>query len=166
MAQLCAPPAATCCTPKASDCAAPAAAIALSTSASSDGVFPYYFGCYACTPAPIRLEAFHGRGLVDVTAQHPDFVEANARRLWRSVAAGENGGDGYYSMFGTLAAWTAEECTIGRGASAWSRVRGLQRRGVLSDQHYYRGTFMTKGSFVPTLKSFLFKNGYCLNQIP
>jgi hypothetical protein len=131
---------------------------------TGDGAFPYYFGCYACTPAPIHLEVLRGPRLVDVTGEHPQFVESNARQLWSSVASEENGADGYFGLFGSLAAWTAEQCTIGRGASAWSQVQVLQSKGVLSDQHYYRGTFMTKGSFVPTLKSFLLKNGYCRGQ--
>jgi hypothetical protein len=133
---------------------------------TGDGVFPYYFGCYACTPAPIHLEVLRGPRLVDVTGEHPQFVEANAHQLWISVVSEENGADGYYGLFGSLAAWTAEQCTIGRGASAWSQVRVLESKGVLSDQHYYQGTFMTRGSFVPTLKAFLMKNGYCRGQIP
>ncbi len=133
---------------------------------TGDGVFPYYFGCYACTPAPIHLEVWGPRGMLDVTGQHPQFVEANAHQLWSGVVSEENGADGYYGLFGSLAAWTAEECTIGRGASAWSQVQVLQSKGVLSDKHYYQGTFMTKGSFVPTLRSFLLKHGYCGGQIP
>ena len=133
---------------------------------TGDGVFPYYFGCYACTPAPVHLEALRGHALVDVTAPHPAFVGADARQLWRSVVSEENGAHRYYGLFGSLAAWTAEECTIGRGTSAWTRVQRLARRGVLRDQNYYRGTFATTGSFVPTLRAFLLRNGYCRGQLP
>jgi hypothetical protein len=58
----------------------------------------------------------------------------------------------------------ADECALGHGARAWSKVEQLSREGKLSNALYYQAT-MTHHSFVPYLHSFLLHHDYCIGQI-
>ncbi len=133
---------------------------------SADGDFAYRFGCYACTPTPVHLLALSGTRLTDVSSAHPSFVEANASLLWSAVRQNETPASQYSGLFGALAAWTAEECEVGHGLAAWTQVESLAQRGLLSDARYHAAAFVTTGSYVPSLRSFLADHGYCRNQIP
>ncbi len=133
---------------------------------SADGDFAYQFGCYACTPTPVHLLALSGARLADVSAAHRAFVEAHAAMLWSAVRENETPASLYSGLFGALAAWTAEECEVGHGLAAWTQVESLAQRGLLSDAHYHAAAFVTTGSYVPTLRSFLSAHGYCAGQIP
>jgi hypothetical protein len=133
---------------------------------SADGDFAYQFGCYACTPTPVHLLALSGARVTDVSSAHPAFVGANASLLWTAVRQNETPASGYSGLFGALAAWTAEECEVGHGLAAWTQVESLAQRGLLSDARYHSAAFVTSGSYVPTLKSFLSAHGYCRGQIP
>ena len=129
---------------------------------TQDDHFAYTFGCYACTPMPLRLDSVSTKGLRDVTSSHLSVIATQAAQLWNAVAPAERGGTG--GPFGVLAAWTADECVLGRGASAWSEVLRLQSKGVLSDAAYHAATSLS-GSFVAQLRPFLVKNGYCSGQL-
>ena len=133
---------------------------------SADGDFAYRFGCYACTPTPVHLLSLSGTHLSDVSADHAAFIEANAATLWGAVRQNETPASQYTGLFGALAAWTAEECEVGHGLAAWTQVESLAQRGLLSDAHYHVAAFVTAGSYVPTLRSFLSAHGYCRGQIP
>jgi len=129
---------------------------------TGDDQFSYAFACYACSAGPIVLDAVGPNGLVDVTLQHPSLVAADARSLWKSAhkAAGLNGA----GSFGILPAWVADECALGRGATAWSTIEHLSNTGVLSDGLYHQETF-NHGSYLPSLKAFLLRHDYCIGQI-
>jgi hypothetical protein len=134
---------------------------------TEDDHFAYTFGCYACTPMPIVLDAFNGTKLTDVTAQHPSLLRREAASLFKSAtmyAKGEHSpalsGIG---PFGPLAAWTADECALDRGAQAWASVLRFQSAGELSDKIYFADTLI-KGSFVAQLRTFLLKGDYCSGQ--
>lgn len=134
---------------------------------TGDGAFAYRFGCYACTPMPLRLDAFVGHHLVDVTAKFPTLVAAEAASLWggvQSAVATEKSTPGV-GPFGEVAAWVADECTPHRGASAWSKALVLRRAGVLSDAAYHLAAF-TKRPFLADLRSFLLAHHYCAGQLP
>ena len=130
---------------------------------TQDDHFAYTFGCYACTPMPLRLDSVSAKGLTDVTSAHLGVIAAQAAQLWKAVMPAERGGTG--GPFGVLAAWTADECVLGRGASAWATVLRLKAHGVLSDAAYHAETLL-KGSFVAQLRPFLLKSGYCTGQLP
>jgi hypothetical protein len=108
------------------------------------------------------LDSVGPNGLVDVTLQHRSLVAAAARSIWKSVqAATVQTGVG---PFGLLPAWVADECALGRGATAWSRIEQLQRKGELSNALYRLETY-ANGSYVDQLKAFLLRNDYCIGQI-
>ncbi len=132
---------------------------------TEDDRFAYTFGCFACTPMPIRLDAFGGGGLTDVTGQYPRMVGREAAQLkslsMSQAAAEKTTGEG---PFGPLAAFVADDCALGSGASAWSTVEDLQKAGKLGNGLFYANT-QTRGSFVTKLKAFLVKGEYCIGQI-
>ena len=99
--------------------------------------------------------------LVDVSSRFASVISSDATQLWRGVVANETPASQYSGLFGDLAAWVGEECTIDAGTLAWRRVERLQREGVLSDSRYHDAAFVTRGSFVPALRSFLLSHGYC-----
>ena len=129
---------------------------------TGDDQFSFAFACYACSAQPIVLDGVGVNGLVDVTLQHRSLVAADARSLWKSAqrAAVQNGA----GSFGILPAWVADECALGRGATASSTVERLTKTGVLSDALHHQETF-NHGSYLPSLKAFLLRNDYCSGQI-
>ncbi len=134
---------------------------------TEDDQFAYTFGCYACTPMPIVLDSFDGTLLTDVTGQHPSLIRPEAASLLKQAtldAAGEHSASlSGIGPFGSLAAWVADECALGQGSEAWSRVLRFQAAGELSDKVYYADTLI-KGSYVAQLRSFLLAGEYCTGQ--
>ncbi len=134
---------------------------------TDDGQFDYAFACYACEIAPIVLDSVGTVGLTDVTGQHPSLVAANAREAWKYALVAlkaEGPTDQIPPPFGFLAPWVADECTLGRGAAAWSAIEQLQRTGKLSNA-LYREYATNHGSFVTNLRTFLLRDDYCTGQI-
>jgi hypothetical protein len=136
---------------------------------TGDGRFNYAFGCYACEVLPIVLDSVGTGGLTDVTAQHPSLVAANARATWKYVLGSVKAETAKVPRFiplpfGFVAPWVADECVLGRGASAWSAVLRLQREGKLSDALYHEYA-TNHASFVANLHSFLLRDDYCTGQI-
>jgi hypothetical protein len=136
---------------------------------TGDDAFDYTFGCYACGIDPLVLDSVDFSGLTDVTPQHPPLLEADARADWKYVqesVKAEGGADARVIPypFAFLAPWVADECALGHGASAWSKVEQLSREGKLSNALYYQAT-MTHHSFVPYLRNFLLRGDYCTGQI-
>jgi hypothetical protein len=131
-----------------------------------DGIFPYTFGCYACTPSPLVISALRGTRVVNVSASYPLQMRHDAVLLWSDVRASLSPSSGYASLFGSLAAWTADECTLHLGGSAWREVENLAAKGYLSDARYHQAIFLPKGSYLPDLDHFLLTHGYCQGQIP
>jgi len=135
---------------------------------TDDGSFDYAFGCYACSEAPIVLDSVRLNGLTDVTGQHPSIVTADADGIWRNaqraLAEETPALQSSIGPFGFLAPWVADECVLGRGATAWSTIVSLNREGKLSDARYHLFA-MNHGSFVATLHTFLLRDDYCTGQI-
>jgi hypothetical protein len=134
---------------------------------TDDGQFDYAFACYACEVTPIVLDSVATGGLTDVTGQHPSLVVSAAREAWKyalMALEAEGPTDQIPPAFGYLAPWVADECTLGRGAAAWSTIERLQRAGRLSNALYHEYA-TNHGSFVANLHSFLLRNDYCTGQI-
>jgi hypothetical protein len=135
---------------------------------TEDDRFAYTFGCYACTPMPIVLDAFDVTHLVDVTDRYPTLIRHEAASLLAQAtqfAKGEQSPSlSGIGPFGALAAWVADECAIDRGAQAWRTVLAFQAAGQLSDKVYYSDT-MIKGSYVAQLRKFLLMGDYCTGQL-
>lgn len=138
---------------------------------TEDDAFAYTFGCFACTPMPIRLDALHDGRLLDVTARYPGRVTREATELWRQVQSQvalerRTSAAQRVAPFGVLAAWVADECVVGHGVSAWSQLRQLNDDGLLSNAIYYRDTLIKpKGTFSSSLRQFLLRHGYCAGQL-
>lgn len=124
----------------------------------SDASFPGEFGCFACTPAPIRLLRLAGTMLKVVTSAYPALVKHDASKIWKLVFA-QNG----YFTYGALAAWVADECTIGSGAKAWTLLNSLIAGGRVKPTVPQYGS-SSNAPFVPSLHAFLSANGYCLGS--
>lgn len=120
---------------------------------TNDDRFSYVFTDYADSAFPLRLYAYDGRRLDDVTRRFPARIATDAKTLWReSVAARRRNGD----VRGVLAAWAADETMLGRSSTARRTLLEFAARGVLD-----RGFDGAKGSrYVRTLWSFLAKLGY------
>ncbi len=132
--------------------------------ATADGQFDYAFACGGCSAEPIVFDAVDAGGLTDVTLQHPSLVAANARALWSYVEKSIQHPAEAYSRFGFVAPWVADECAIGRGATAWTTVERLRRQGLLSDALYHEYA-LDHGSYVSSLHAFLLRHDYCVGQI-
>lgn len=129
---------------------------------TGDDVFAYAFDCYACSAIPIVLDSVGPDGLSDVTLQHPSLVAANAATIWKSAQSSTT--EFGAGAFGILPAWVADECALGRGATAWAVIERLQRQGKLSNALYAQETY-NHGSYVASLKAFLLRNDYCTGEI-
>ena len=131
---------------------------------SADGTFAYEFGCYACTPTPLTLYQLRGTRLVEVARRYPALMRANRASLALALRQSESPANAG-SIFGVLAAYVAESCTLGSGRGAWALVTRLERRGLLGDAAYHQAAFVTRGSYVPTLRRVLLQRGYCRGVI-
>ncbi len=135
---------------------------------TDDGTFDYAFGCYACSEAPIVLDSVGSDGLTDVTGLHRSIVAADAGAIWknaaRALAAETPTLQSSIGPFGFLAPWVADECVLGRGATAWSKIESLNRQGKLSNARYHL-LATNHGSFVVSLHRFLLRDDYCTGQI-
>jgi hypothetical protein len=116
-----------------------------------DDRFAYAFASFAGSGFPIQVWRYrHGR-LVDVTNRYPKLVRRNAALQW-----------GYYvrarhakaETSGVLAAWAADECRLGRGASALQWLR--EHTNVLTRWEYAS----SRVPYVKRLSEFLRRRGF------
>ena len=101
---------------------------------SSDGRFRYRFGCGACTPYPIQIWAFRSGRFRDVTRFFPALVRRDARLMHRLFQqAVRAGGPIRDPVRGALAAYIADECSLGRPWVGWRLFDAAARAGDLTD---------------------------------
>jgi hypothetical protein len=131
---------------------------------SSDGAFPYTFGCYACTPAPARFFTVAGGRLTDVTLRYPAMISAEAAAAWGSASQSMRTTAGAGLVEGPLAEWAADKCELGAGAQMWRTLEQLQAQGKLAAAE--QQSLDNKTSFPAQLRTFLLKQGYCQGQLP
>jgi hypothetical protein len=118
---------------------------------TADNSFAYAFSSYAASGMPVKVLQFSGGTFVDVTKQHPDLVTRDASRWWTAF----NGAPG--NGLGVLAPWVADECRLGRSASAWTTVDQLQAEGRLSGPP----AWAQGAAYVHALEAFTAQHGYC-----
>ena len=87
------------------------------------GALVYFFGPEPLAGSAVRLFQFNGQRFVDRTDRFPGVVGADAQWQWATFHA-------HYRL-GPLAAWVADECTLGRMPFAILEIRQLQREGRL-----------------------------------
>jgi hypothetical protein len=130
---------------------------------SSDGAFAYTFGCYACTPAPLRVFTAADGRLLDVTTRYPAVISAEANMAWAEAAQSMRSAAGAGTVEGPLAEWAAARCELDQGAPMWATLTQLQATGRLAAAEAQ--ALNDKQPFPAQLKKFLVAEGYCVREL-
>jgi len=119
---------------------------------SADDRFAYAFASYAASGMPVQVWSYRGGRLVDVTRDHRRLLARDATQQWGYFRQSKRQ---HRELRGALAAWAADECTLGRGkaALAWLQAHGPELRKV--DPLYGDAV-----AFVRSLARFLARAGY------
>jgi len=96
---------------------------------SGDDRFAYQFTDFADSSWPVQIWAFRLGAFRDVTRRFPAAIRTDARHQWR--LASSRGSD-WILRRGVLAAWTADECLVGRCQRAFHELEALRRAGKLA----------------------------------
>jgi hypothetical protein len=102
---------------------------------------------------PVRVFTVDGGRLVNVTHDYPLHVERDAAVAWHDFVDPSNGP---HDGLGALAAWAADECSLGRQAAAWQTLDQLLHEGRLQGRSQSPGGTR----FLHHLRSFLVQTGY------
>jgi hypothetical protein len=86
---------------------------------AGDPRFAYRFADGAGTVFPIQITRIVDGRFIDVSHDFPSLIEHDAQSLAASTHTQWFEADGVQAFMGETAAWVADECRIGRGASAW-----------------------------------------------
>jgi len=90
--------------------------------------FECAFVACAGTVDPLRIWDYHGGAFVDVTSRFPGLVEAQARLYWRTFRDSARRNHPFRSY---LAAWAADEHSLGRGEAAMRWIAYHQPRSFV-----------------------------------
>lgn len=120
---------------------------------TSDDRFAYRFASFASSGMPIQLWSYRAGKFTNVTRRFPKLVARDSTRQWRSYLGNRKDGE----TRGFLAAWAADEYSLGRG-------RKVQRT-LTSTRLIPRGDVAGYApsdprSFIRVLKHFLRSTGY------
>ena len=110
----------------------------------------------------MRVLGLTGQRMVNLTAKFPTLVSNDAKEWWlafQQVRAPGNEGPG--GGLGLLAAWVADKCVLGQGATAWATVNRLNAQGKLSGVKGEPAIWPTGPKYVKALHTFLAAHGYC-----
>lgn len=118
---------------------------------TSDDRFSYRFASFASSGAPVRVFAYEGAALSDVTTSFRSAVAADAGRWWRYYRRAS-----HYKRerLGLLAAWAADEYLLGRRQYAASVIRRERRLGNIAKRSW------NNKPFLKDLQGFLNRLGY------
>jgi hypothetical protein len=126
---------------------------------SADDSFSYRFADYADSADPVQIFTVSDGHFIDVTRSYRGTVAADAATWWAN--AQHAGGDD----LGLLAAWVADECTLGHQASAYATLAQLERQGRLSGPSAAARTatqpWPSGATYLKALKTFLVARRYC-----
>ena len=118
---------------------------------TADDALNYAFNSFAFSGVPVKVLEAQGGRLVDTTRQHLDLVARDAPQWLK--AFNDNPGNG----LGYLAGWVADQCLLGRAASAWTAVDQFNAAGRLTGP----SGWPTGSTYIGSLRSFLAHHGYC-----
>lgn len=121
---------------------------------TANNAFDYEFACYACSGAPVVTMELRGGRFVVTTGEHPDLVAADAGYWWGLFERSQPG-----QGLGVLAAWAADECTLGQGPQAFTILDRLEGAGVLENPN--RG-YTGGAAYLRQLRRFLSSQGYAI----
>ena len=119
-----------------------------------DDLFAYKFTAYAFSGLPIDILRLENGAFKDVSADYPALVRSDAAKEWGYWQSNRKEGTG----LGFLAAWAADEYTLGRGAAAASTLAQFERAGQLHSGSGY--PWVGGAKFIVQLNKFLRKIGY------
>jgi len=117
---------------------------------TADNAFAYQFASFGGSGMPLMTLELRGNRYVDTTRDYPTWVSEDAGFQWGSYTQSGFG-------LGWLAAWAADECTLGRS----SEVGGVL--GALDTQGFLTGVvgWPSGAAYVSQLRSFLASTRYC-----
>jgi subtilisin-like proprotein convertase family protein len=122
---------------------------------TADDRFAYAFTSFAGSSFPIRILRFdHGR-FVDVTRRFPRLVRRDAAELYASYRSALRGS--FPDVRGILAAWLADEYSLGRGPAGWRVLERAERRGQLGQKP---DGWPVGKAYLRKLRAFLRRTGY------
>jgi hypothetical protein len=107
---------------------------------------------------PLEVLQLDGDHLTDVTRHFPHLIESDARGWWSDATnpATWQETDNFYG------AWLGDECQLGRGGEAWSRLTTLARLGHLRKQKGLAGSYRHWAqNLLQFLHDTLPTGGYC-----
>jgi hypothetical protein len=118
---------------------------------TADDRFAYRFASFAFSGMPIQIWSYRTGKFTNVTRHFPKLIAKDATLHWRSYLHNR----GYSETQGFLAAWAADEYSLGHGHKVERTLTRLIPRGDLAgypprDPH----------SFIRVLKRFLRSTGY------
>lgn len=120
---------------------------------SADDRFAYAFTDFADSVFPLQIWRYDAGVFANVTRSFSTQIRADAARSWRFYGKALKQ---RRSVYGILAAWTADECLLNHCAKAFQRLEALRRAGKL------RGGIGDGSAerFLRHLRRFLVRNGY------
>jgi subtilisin-like proprotein convertase family protein len=122
---------------------------------TGDDRFAYAFTSFAGSAFPIRILRFdHGR-FVDVTRRFPRLVRSDAAGLYAAYRSQVRSRD--YDVRGILAAWLADQYSLGRGPAGWRVLERAERRGELGRK---ADLWPVGKAYLRKLRAFLRRTGY------
>ncbi len=94
---------------------------------TADDRFAYAFAAFAFSGLPLEILRLDGATFTDVTGRYPALVAKDAARQWGAFQGNESARTG----LGFLAAWAADEYTLGRHSAVTATLEKLLRAGEL-----------------------------------
>ena len=122
---------------------------------TADDRFAYTFTDYAASGMPLQILALRGTRFTDVTSSYPALVRTDAARylsVYKQLAKSR-----YQDSVGVIAAWAADECTLGKSTTALAYVKAQAKAGHLNSGF---GAGDSGQKFVTKLERFLRRQGY------
>jgi hypothetical protein len=118
---------------------------------TADDRFAYRFTAFAFSGMPIQLWSYRSDKFTNVTRRFPKLVAKDATHQWRAYLGSRK----YHETRGFLAAWAADEYSLGHSQEVERTLAGLIQHGDVvgsprQDPH----------TFVRILKRFLRSTGY------
>jgi hypothetical protein len=122
---------------------------------TADNAFAYRFADFAASGLPLLVLEVRGRQLVDVSRRHLSLVGQDASYWWSAAQADRP------DPLGDLAAWTADECRLGRQEPSDRTLATLAAAGRLSPTGVAATAWPTGEAYVRSVEAFLAARGYC-----
>jgi hypothetical protein len=120
---------------------------------TADDRFAYAFTSFAGSGFPIQIWDYRGGRLVNTTRAYRDAIARDEARQWRWYGQARRRG---WEVRGLLAAWAADECLLGRGATA---LTWLQRHRFVLTAPDEQSSGSSR-AYLKSLRLFLHRTGY------